>query len=522
MSTMTTLNASRRQALRLAGGAALAGAAASAAASPAAAAPSYRPGRYRATPLLDVPARHLVNRFSYGITPELAAEVRAAGGHLAWFDRQLASAYDGAADDLCDWWPDLHLDAPTLWAKNLSGERYGWQVMRSYARRALMRRMTSPRQALEVMTEFWENHFHVPIYADNVFVFRTDYGQTIRAHALGRFEDLLAAAVLHPAMLFYLGASTSTKSHPNENLGRELLELHTVGIGNHTEDDVKDSARILTGFTLDHYKTWAPTYASANHATGPVRVLGFSDDNAAPDGRDLTRRYLSYLARHPGTARRIATKLAVAFVSDTPSAALVDQLAAVYLDHDTEIVPLLRALVRSAEFARAVDAKVRDADRDVVATYRLLGVQVAPPTSELSAANQVFFQASALGLAPFTWPRPDGRPLRNEAWCSPTRALASMSLHWSMACASWPTTDVAFRPYAAWLPAGSTPQFGDLVDHLSRLLLHRPASATLVKSCVEITGITARTGLHRRAALAAWDWSRLLGAVLDSPDFYQY
>lgn len=484
---------------------------------------SGAPSRLRSpSPVLSTPARHLANRFSYGITPALADEVRAAGSHEAWFEQQLATAYDGSAANLCDWWPDLNLDPLALWQRNQSGVRAGWSVMQDYGRRTLMRRMTSPRPVLEVMTEFWENHFHVPTIADNIFVYRTAYGDLIRAKALGRFDDLLPAVVLHPAMLFYLGASTSTKAHPNENLGRELLELHTVGVGNHTEADVKDSARILTGFTLDHYRSWAASYAPGNHWTGRVQVLDFADANSSPDGRDVTSRYLRHLAHHPATARRIATKLARVFVSDSPPTALVDRLAQVYLDHDTEILPVLRALVAAPEFGYAVDGKVRDADRDVVATYRLLGAQVAPPTSDKSAANLLHAQAASLGLLPFAWPRPDGKPVDNLAWCSPTRALASMTLHWSMAGASWPSADITYRPYSAWLPSTAPTEFQEVVDHLARQLLQRPASAALVKSCCEATSLTARTKVRPGVGLAAWNWPRLLATVLDSPDFYQY
>ena len=475
-----------------------------------------------ALPVLSTPARHLANRFTYGITPALVAEIRAAGSHEAWFERQLVTANDGAAANLCDWWPDLRLDAPSLWQRNQAGTRPGWQVMQDYGRRVLLRRITSPRQVLEVMTEFWENHFHVPTTADNVFVHRVGYGEQLRAKALGRFDDLLAATVLHPAMLFYLGASTSTKAHPNENLGRELLELHTVGVGNHTEADVKDSARILTGYTLDHYRTWAPTYAPANHWTGRVQVLGFSDANASPDGRDVTQRYLRYLAHHPATARRIATKLAKVFVADDPPAALVDRLAEVYLASDTEILPVLRALVAAPEFGYAVDGKVRDADRDVVATYRLLGVEVAPPVSDRSAASQIYWQVAALGLAPFSWPRPDGKPIDNVAWCSPTRALASMGLHWNMANGAWPVGEIRYRPFLAWFPGTGLTEFSTVVDHLSRLFLQRPASATLVRSCSEATGLAARAKVRPGIGLGSWNWPRLIAGVLDSPDFYQY
>nr|WP_232523056.1 DUF1800 domain-containing protein [Nocardioides sp. MAH-18] len=514
----------RRRALRLAGGAAgTAVVATGAAAAPAVATRpkvSYRPGRYPQTAILKPAARHLVNRFSYGITPRLAAEVRAAGGHLAWFDQQLATAYDGSADNLCDWWPDLHLDAVTLWERNRMGIRGGWEVMWDYGNRVVMRRMTSPRQVLEVMTEFWENHFHVPTTFDNIHVSRIGYGETIRQRALGRFEDLLQATVVHPAMLTYLGAATSTKAHPNENLGRELLELHTLGIGSFGEDDVKSSARILTGHRVDLYNTWAAYYAPQDHWTGPVSVAGFSDPNADADGRDLVRRYLTYLAHHPATARRIATKLARAFVSDSVPASLVDQLAAVYLQNDTAIAPVLRTLVRSAEFRSAIDKKVRDADEDVVATYRVLGVGVKPPRTEASAANQVYWQTALLGLAPFTWPRPDGQPVDNASWSSATRALASMAFHWDMVNGFWPGDSVQFPRKRSWLARGRSMVFRDLVDHLSRLLLHRESTRGLLEACCVAVNAHPDDEVGPGSPVLQSRMPRLVATVLDSPAFY--
>jgi uncharacterized protein DUF1800 len=527
MSEMTTDAPTRRRALRLAGGAATAGtlavtgAAPSASAEPRAKRISYRPGRYPSTRVLREPARHLVNRFSYGITPQLAAEVNAAGGHLAWFDRQLATAYDGSADNLCEWWPDLHRDAVDLWTRTTGGVRGGWEVMWDYGNRVLMRRMTSPRQVLEVMTEFWENHLHVPINSDNIFTLRVDYGDVVRRHALGRFEDLLQAAAVHPAMLMYLGAATSTKAHPNENLGRELLELHTVGIGNYGEDDVKGSARILTGHRVDLYKTWAGYYAPGDHWTGPVQVMGFSHANAAADGQAVSAAYLSYLAHHPATARRIATKLARAFVSDAVPSSLVDRLAAVYLANDTAIIPVLRALVRSPEFRSSVDKKLRDGDEDVLATYRLLGVGVKKPKTDASAANQVYWQVAMLGLAPLNWPRPDGQPVDNAAWSSPTRALASMTFHWDMINGWWPGDAVSFPRPRSWLPRTKPMQFRDLVDHLSRRLLHRPSTAALLKACCQAAEIRPETRVGRHSAVFGDVWPRVVATVLDSPAFYQ-
>lgn len=518
----------RRRALRLAGGAAAAGTlVATGSALPAEAAKkvSYRPGRYPRTPVLREPARHLVNRFSYGITPQLAAEVRAAGGHLAWFDKQLATAYDGSADGLCEWWPDLHRESLDLWNRTSGGVRGGWEVMWDYGNRVMMRRMVSPRQVLEVMTEFWENHFHVATNADNIFVYRISYGDVIRQHALGRFEDLLKGASTHPAMLMFLGNAGSTKAHPNENQGRELLELHTVGLGSYTEEDVKNSARILTGHRADLYRTWDAYYSAKDHWTGPVQVMGFSHPNADEDGRAVTDAYLSYLAHHPATARRIATKLVKAFVSDTVPASLVDRLAAVYLAHDTAVAPVLQALVRSPEFKSAVDKKVRDGDEDVLATYRLLGVGVRKPKSDASAANQVYWQTASLGLAPLTWPRPDGQPVDNASWSSPTRALASMTFHWDMINGWWPGDAVSFPRPRSWLPdsrrSAQPMLFRDLVDHLSRRLLQRPSTADLLKACCQAAGVRPDAPIRRSAELFEDAWPRVVATVLDSPTFYQ-
>jgi hypothetical protein len=516
----------RRRALRVAGGATAAGAvAATGVALPAQAKISYRPGRYARTPVLREPARHLLNRFSYGITPGLAAEVGAAGGHLEWFERQLATAYDGSADNLCDWWPDLHRDSADLWARTSGGVRGGWEVMWDYGNRVMMRRMVSPRQVLEVMTEFWENHLHVPTNVDNIFVYRITYGEAIRQHALGRFEDLLVEASTHPAMRTYLDNWKSVKNAPNENQGRELLELHTVGLGNYTEDDVKNSARILTGYRADLYKTWDATYSPADHWTGPVQVMGFSHPNADADGRAVTEAYLSYLAHHPATARRIATKLVRAFVSDTVPAGLVDRLAAVYLKNDTEIVPVLRALVRSPEFRSAVDKKVRDGDEDVLATYRVLGVGVRKPVTDASAANQVYWQTASLGLAPLTWPRPDGQPVDNVSWSSPTRALASMTFHWDMVNGWWPGDAVTFPRARSWMPrtrpGARSMLFRDLVDHLSRRLLQRPSTTALLKACCQAAEVRPDTRVKRGSDLFGATWPRVVATVLDSPTFYQ-
>jgi uncharacterized protein (DUF1800 family) len=320
-------------------------------------------------------------------------------------------------------------------------------------------------------------------------------------------------------MLIFLSAATSTKTAPNENLGRELLELHTVGAGSYTEDDVKDSARILTGYSVDMWDTWAASYEPDDHATGRVRVGDFSDPNKDPDGRAVTKAYLRYLARHPHTARHLCERLATKFVHDDPPAALVHRLAKVYLANDTAILPVLRALVASKEFRGAADRKLRDPSEDVVATYRALGVDVRRPVSDQSAANAVLWQAESVGLSPHTWPRPDGSPVDDQTWISPARALASMGMHWSMAGGWWPDQEVKHPLPGRWIPAGKKGiRFEDLVDELAHDLLHRPASRHLLKTAKLATGCRPGERITRDHELAQWAFPRLLGALLDSPD----
>ena len=267
-------------------------------------------------------------------------------------------------------------------------------------------------------------------------------------------------------MLIYLDNAVSTAAHPNENLGRELLELHTVGRGNHDEDDVKSSARILTGWTVDMWRTWTPSYDGGRHWRGPVQVLGFSDPNAGADGQDLTRRYLSYLAHHPLTARRIAGKLAVKFVRDDPPDALVEELAEVYLREGTRIRPVLKALVRSPVFAASVGAKVRDPGEDLVATYRALGVS-SPSPPPIRTPPQHAVAGVVDGPAPLSWPRPDGQPVDNDSWSSPSRMLASLRIHHAMSGMWWPRTGITYRKPTSWAPELPV-RFHRLVHHLAR------------------------------------------------------
>ena len=302
-------------------------------------------------------------------------------------------------------------------------------MQEQYFASIVARRVYSARQVEAMMADFWTNHFYVP----GQLYLHADYTRTIRRLALGRFEDILLAAELHPAMLLSLSTASSTKEHPNENQAREVMELHTLGRGGggYTEATVQTIAKLLTGWTVDSYEQ---AYDTSRHWTGTLRALGWSNANTSPDGREATRSFLKYLAHHPATADRICRKLAVRFVSDNPSDALVASLAKVYLDNDTQIKPVLRAIHRHSEFQSATGKKLRTPMEDCIGMIRATST-VVYPVSPIDVGNSAFLN---LAWAPRAWPgsrcragrAQTGGPTWPPAWDgpSPRRVDAQVAL----------------------------------------------------------------------------------------------
>ncbi len=463
--------------------------------------------------------RHLLSRFSYGVTPRLVADAERAGGAQRWFRRQLDHRQigDATADRLRDWFPMIWDAAPVLWQRNVDRVYAGWQVSADLARWTMLRRMLSHRQVHESMVDFWSNLLHVSSPSDASWLYRTRYDAVIRRHALGRFDSMLVATITHPAMSVYLDNAVSTARNPNENLGRELLELHTVGSGGgYTEADVRNSALILTGYYVDMWDSWRAFYRPEIHHVGTVKVLGFSDRNRDPDGRRLVARYLRYLAHHPATARRIARRLAVRFVRDDPSAELVQEVARVFRSSGTDIKQTLRALVDHPDFARSRGAKVRTPVEDVIATHRVLGVKPGRPTSDNSYAKALLWQANSVGQAPFDWPRPDGFPDVAAAWTGVSRVLNSFEAHLSAAGGWWPTGQVRYREPLSFLPRLPA-TLGQVVEHVSKELLSRPATRELRAAVSAKLDLRLDHELRSPDEFGGWRMVPLLATVLDTP-----
>jgi uncharacterized protein (DUF1800 family) len=236
-------------------------------------------------------------------------------------------------------------------------------VARDLAEGKLLRAVYSNRQLEEVLTDFWYNHFNVFIDkgADRYLV--TAYERdVIRPHVLGKFRDLLEATAKSPAMLFYLDNWESVGSNPaqgkpgavprrglNENYGRELLELHTLGVdGGYTQKDVTEVARCFTGWSINRPQMGGGFKFNANaHDSGEKLVLA---QKIHAGGIEDGERVLDMLARHPATAHFISRKLAMRFVADDPPASLVDRMAQTFLKSDGDLRAVMKTLLESKEF----------------------------------------------------------------------------------------------------------------------------------------------------------------------------
>ncbi len=243
--------------------------------------------------------------------------------------------------------------------------RKGRQVVSDLEEAKLIRAIYSERQLEEVLVDFWFNHFNVFAGKGVTRNYVGEYErEAIRPYVLGHFRDMLGATAKSPAMLFYLdnwlssaqaaqgarGAQTARvrrSSGLNENYARELLELHTLGADGYTQHDIVNVAKAFTGWTMQPRRGTGFVFVPARHERGEKIVLG---QTIKAGGVDEGERVLDIVASHPATARHIATKLAIRFVSDNPPAALVDRAAARFTATNGNLREVLRLILRSQEF----------------------------------------------------------------------------------------------------------------------------------------------------------------------------
>lgn len=465
--------------------------------------------------------QHLANRFSFGVSESLVRDVRKAGSAQAWFEKQLkwGQISDTQGSRVIRWYPRLRDSPAKAWSNAKSGRHTGWDYGFDFARYTTARKLTSRRQTHEVMTDFWSNLLYIPAYEDRSFPWRYRYDAVVRRNALGTFRGLLRSTVVHPAMSGWLNNNTNVKGGINENLGRELLELFTVGRpSGYDEDDVQNSARLLTGYKVEVFDGYAASYDRHDHYVGRVKILGFQHANSSSDGRAAVAAYLDYLARHPATARRIATRLCVRFVSDTPSRSIVNAVTKAYRASDTDIKSTLRALVRHPDFKASRMRKVRTPVEDVVNTARVLGLRPTGDGSTKALAHHVIWMSSSLGQNPLTWPRPDGFPETSATWASPARVLRGWDLHYALAGNWWLSRQMVrpTRPHS--MPTRWPRTLGELVNHQSRMLLGRAASYRLRAAVSTALHMSQSKKFHSSRDVTDWTWTVIRATVLNAPE----
>jgi uncharacterized protein (DUF1800 family) len=423
------------------------------------------------------------------------------------------------------------------------------QVVTQLQSSRVARAVASERQLQEVMTDFWHNHFS--IFAQKgppEAYYLTDFDRNvIRPRALGKFRDLLGAVAQSPAMLFYLDNARSmadsarpTLAGPNrqlritppgrggaaairgamrraqemqrqqqqaqqrrgglnENYGRELLELHTLGVdGGYTQQDVINVARAFTGWTIRQPQQGGGfIFRPQVHDAGDKVVLGhkLSAGRGMEDGEDV----LDILARSPVTARFIATKIARRFVSDVPPKALVDRAAAVFLKTNGDIREVVRTIVTSPEFfsQQAFRSKVKSPFEVVVSAMRALNAQ---PDSTPRTAQVIAY----LGQPIFGHQAPNGWPETGESWMNTGAILNRINFGMAAASGRFPGIDIHAVPALDTIRAAPRERQVDVVvATLLNGMVSPDTRAVLVSGENPLIPTTGKSGIPDVAAESA-------------------
>jgi uncharacterized protein (DUF1800 family) len=344
----------------------------------------------------------------------------------------------------------------------------------------LLRATYAERQLLEVMTDFWINHFNVFIGKDADRFLLTSYERdVIRPHAMGKFEDLLVATAHSPAMMFYLDNWLSVGPdsnaalgipknggpwrHPraapsaqrakgnrnglNENYGRELMELHTLGVnGGYTQKDVTEVAKVFTGWTLKQPRQGGGFSFEENmHEPGYKIVLG---QRIKPNGEREGLEVLHILAHQPSTAKFISTKLAMRFVSDDPPPALVNRMAQTFLKKNGDIREVLKTMLGSPEFWSndAYRAKVKTPLEFVVSSLRA-------SDADVTDALPITRQLQNLGMPLYGMQPPTGYSMKADAWVNSSALLGRMNFALTLAAGKMKGTQVNWD----WILGSASP-----------------------------------------------------------------
>jgi uncharacterized protein (DUF1800 family) len=341
-------------------------------------------------------------------------------------------------------------------------------VARDLQESKILRAVYSNRQLDEVLADFWFNHFNVFLDKGADHYLLTEYErEAIRPHVLGKFRDLLEATAKSPAMLFYLDNWQSVGPNPpplqrapnvqrrglNENYGRELLELHTLGVdGGYTQKDVTEVARCFTGWSINQpQRVGQFLFTPRQHDNGEKTVLGVK----IPAGGGMAdgEKVLDIVAHHPSTAHFISKKLAQRFVADDPPAALVERMAQTFLKTGGDLRAVMETMLASKEFwsEGAFQSKMKSPLEVVVSAVRATNGNV-------DFATALVNQVALLGEPLYRKQEPTGYSNSSREWMNTAGLMARMNFALQLAGNKMPGVMVAARESTAGTALGS-PEF---------------------------------------------------------------
>lgn len=357
--------------------------------------------------------RRLVERCTYGATKDdlkLAKQM----GYDEYLDYQLdfQNIDDTDLDDRLSDFISLNWSAKRLADEANAGN---YEVFYELINSTIVRSAYGNRQLYERMVEFWRDHFNIYIEKDYMYyMLPTDTRDVVRKHALGKFPDMLSASTRSPAMLIYLDNDPSSKEAPNQNYARELMELHTLGVGNYTQKDVEEVARCLTGYSFqwDYEKPDWGTFKFYGwaHDKGKKKVLG----RAIPKkgGAEDVQIVLDILTKDPNyapiTGRFIGRKLANWLWGYNPPQALVDSIADTYVSSGGDIKKMVKVAL-SQEWLVQSQPKLKRPYHLVMSTLRVL-------PSKIDEFWSVRYTLSLMGHEPYNWSPPNGYPDTFDFW----------------------------------------------------------------------------------------------------------
>jgi uncharacterized protein (DUF1800 family) len=390
------------------------------------------------------------------------------GASQSELDTAVANGYDATLDQLLN--PQDDHDAAE---DVLSQSQFDFSKYDDLQRWWLLRMRYTSRPLVEKMTLYW--HGHLTSAASKVggkaLPLMKQQNDLFRAQGLGSFHDLILNISKDPAMLIWLDGRQNHKSAPNENYGRELMELFTLGIGNYTEDDVKAAARAFTGWGLD--QTMQFIFRPADHDASQKTFLG---QTGAFNGDDV----INIILQQPVAPTFLATKLARFFVSDPPDAGLVGDLASNLLSTNWDLKSTMHLLFKSDAFASqaAYHALIKSPTEFVVGSLRSLGVQ--------TNGQGMTLLTRLMGQDLFNPPNVAGWP-GGPAWISTNTMLARDNMANSLATAAKPGSGFYVDPKSlANLPAG--PTVTDVVNSLATLTVDGDLSSDELARLTQYVG----------------------------------